>query len=192
MTIKKPPKEHKKRGPKPDSRTPLLEGEVNNAYFSELLGFGDSKLREMGQQGMLVRTDTPGRYLQIPSLVNLIKAFISSEAETERATKQARRQKEENLVLRQEIEIAEKAKELTSTAMAEAVLAELLVTARQGLESMNVIIDSSSASVDDKSKCRQILSQTLTSCTETLERTAKQADEFYEEDEGFSEELEQR
>ena len=72
--------------------------------------------------------------------------------------------------------------------MADAVLADLLVTARQGLESIMVIVDASAASVDDKSKCRQILGQSLTECGEILERTAQAADDFYGEDDGFGDE----
>lgn len=186
MTAKKPPEQHKKPGPKSRTvKTDSSETVADNEFFRKLLGLNDRRLRELGESGLLVRSEVPGQFQLLPSLINLIEQFTSKESETERATKEARRQKEQNIVLQQEIEISKTAGELLDAKSVEAVLADLLVTSRQGLESMSVIIDGSSASVDDKAKCKQLLSQTLIQCGDILERTSQQSEEFYTEDEGF-------
>jgi len=164
------------------------EIEVGNEYFRELMGLGDSRIRELGQHGILVRSEIAGRLLLVPSLERLVREFGSSESNTERATKEARRRTAENTALQGDMKIDADAGKLLDREMADAVLADLLVAARQGLESIMVIVDASAASVDDKSKCRQILGQSLTECGEILERTAQAADDFYGEDDGFGDE----
>lgn len=190
----------KKKGPKPGKQKRAArepdpieqpdpnELEVGNEYFRDLLGFGDSKIRELGQHGILVRSEIAGRLLLVPSLERLVREFGSSESNTERATKEARRRTAENMALQGDMKIDADAGKLLDREMADAVLADLLVAARQGLESIMVIVDASAASVDDKSKCRQILGQSLTECGEILERTAQAADDFYGEDDGFGDE----
>ena len=183
----------KKTGPKPGKQKrpekprdePTTENpEVSNEYFCNLLGLSDRKIREMGQGGILVRSDIAGKLKQIESLESLCKHLTGHELETKRAIEREKLHRLQGDTLDQDLARQQKAGQLIERPEAERVLADLLIGARRGMDNMVSSVETSSTVQDAGSKCRQIRSETLTELDGVLRRTAKDAG-VYGEDEGF-------
>jgi hypothetical protein len=161
-----------------------LDGnECTFQFFADALGIGSVRtVQRLANDGAVVRVDgKAGRLKFIESSVALNKFLMQGGPPHKRATEDARRRKLENDAIIQEMKIAEKAGELVDRVEHERFCAEILSTARRGLENMKAAAHSASSVDDAKRKAARSFSESLTALDDVLVAAAGEP----EDDDGF-------
>ena len=161
---------------------------VSYEYFVDLLGLTSRQIRNYGRDGVLVRAEISGHYLLEESKTTLIKHLLTAGTPDEERKRRALRIKAENDVVEQQMRMAEAAGNLVEKVQADAVLADLLVTSRKGLDNCVASIESSSSVREGTDKAKQVRAETLTELDGVLEKSASKSG--VAEDDGFGDDAE--